>query len=383
MADNEDIRKCVANAEDEMNGALLYEALGKYESNEKLAEVYRRMAAAERRHAEQWLSRLREAGARVPEFRPAWRTRMLMWVARRFGVNTVLPLVMSLERKDTNKYSKDANAGRMAADEQSHSRLLQNITGSSSSAEGGMEGGTLARLEGRHRATGGNALRAAVLGANDGLLSNLSLIMGVAGAAQSNNVVLITGVAGLLAGASSMALGEWLSVQSSRELYEHQMKTEEAEIAASPAEEAEELSLIYQAKGLPEEEAKRLADQIMSNHETALNTLAREELGIDPEELGGSAWEAAATSFFLFAAGAIIPIIPFFLLRGGDGGSGGHAPVLAMVLSALGLFGIGAGTSLFTGRNPLFSGFRQALFGGAAAGVTYLIGHLIGVSLVG
>ncbi len=374
MADKTEIKKYTDNAVDELNGALLYEALGKYETNGKLAEVYRRMAAAERRHAEQWLTRLREAGARAPEFHPAWRTRVLIWLARRFGVNTVLPLVMSLERKDINKYNNDSNAGRMAADEQSHSRLLKNITGSASE---GMEGGVLARLEGRHRAAGGNALRAAVLGANDGLLSNLSLIMGVAGAEQSNNVVLITGLAGLLAGASSMALGEWLSVQSSRELYEHQMKTEKEEIAASPEEEAEELSLIYQAKGLPEEEAKRLADQIMSNQETALNTLAREELGIDPEELGGSAWEAAGTSFFLFALGAIVPIIPFFLLRGSS------SVIAALLLSALGLFGIGAGTSLFTGRNPLYSGFRQALFGAAAAGVTYLIGHLIGVSLVG
>ena len=174
-----------------------------------------------------------------------------------------------------------------------------------------------------------------------------------------------------------MALGEWLSVKSSRELYEFQMKTEKAEIAASPEEEAEELSLIYQAKGLNEEEAKRLSQQIMSDENTALETLAREELGIDPQELGGSAWEAAATSFFLFTVGAIVPILPFFLF------SGTGSILATLLFSGVGLFAIGAGTSLFTGRNPIFSGFRQAVFGAVAAGLTYIVGHLIGVSLLG
>jgi VIT1/CCC1 family predicted Fe2+/Mn2+ transporter len=363
-----------ANVLDEMNGATLYDALGKYEANQKLAEVFRRMAAAERRHAGQWLSRLEKAGVVLPTFHPSWRTRVLVWLIKHFGVSTVLPLVMSFERADANKYSADSTAASMAADEKSHSRLLGAITKASPA---GMEGGALARMEGRHRATGGNALRAAVLGANDGLLSNLSLVMGVAGAMQSNTAILIAGVAGLLAGASSMALGEWLSVQSSRELFEFQMKTEKEEIEASPGEETAELALIYQAKGLTEDEARRLAEQIMSDKTTALETLAREELGIDPQELGGSAWEAATTSFLLFAAGAVVPILPFLIL------GGSRSVPAALILSALGLFAIGAGTSLFTGRNPIFSGARQALFGAAAAGITYLVGHLIGASLLG
>jgi VIT1/CCC1 family predicted Fe2+/Mn2+ transporter len=240
-----------------------------------------------------------------------------------------------------------------------------------------LAGATLAQIEGRHRSAGGNALRAAVLGANDGLVSNLSLVMGVAGAELAGQTVLITGLAGLLAGAISMALGEWLSVQSSRELYEKQLRTEAEEIAVAPEEEREELALIYQARGLDEPTARQLADQIMQTQESALETLAREELGIDPDELGGSAWEAAITSFLLFAIGAIIPVIAFFFL------TGIAAIVVSIALSIVGLFVIGAAITLFTGRSVWFSGARQVFFGLAAAAVTFTIGRLIGVSLAG
>jgi vacuolar iron transporter family protein len=289
-------------------------------------------------------------------------------------VKAVLPTVMSMEATATGDYGKevDAKTRGMQADEQSHARLIKHI---SQSTQGGVEGGALAQIEGRHRATGGNALRAAVLGANDGLVSNLSLIMGVAGAALPGSTIMITGLAGLLAGASSMALGEWLSVQSSRELQEAQIAAEQAEIEASPKEEAEELALIYQAKGLDPEQARTLANQIMSDKDNALDTLVREELGIDPKELGGSAWEAAIFSFFLFAIGAIIPVIPFFFL------SGSEAIILSLVFSLAGLFAIGAGTSLFTGRGVLFSGTRMTVFGLGAAAITYAIGRLIGINL--
>jgi VIT1/CCC1 family predicted Fe2+/Mn2+ transporter len=262
----------------------------------------------------------------------------------------------------------------MANDESSHSRILGQIT---RSVKGGMEGGMLAQFEGRHRAAGGNALRAAVLGANDGLVSNLSLVMGVAGAELSSTAILITGFAGLLAGACSMALGEWLSVQSSRELYKHQISIEREEIRNAPEEETEELALIYQARGLSEEQAFPLARQIMSDQENALQTLAREELSVNPEELGGSAWEAAITSFLLFAVGAIIPVIPFIFL------SGTNAIVLSILFSMVGLFIIGAGITLFTGRSVLFSGTRQVTFGLAAAAITFIIGRLIGAKLSG
>ncbi len=360
--------------DDELNGAYLYDALAQVEKDERLAEVYLRMANVERRHADKWISHLPEAGVNIPKFFPNWRTRTLAWAARRFGVNAVLPTITSMEQKDSQKYAQMSDAADMSSDELSHSRLLTQVT---RSMPGGMEGGLLARLEGRHRATGGNALRAAVLGANDGLVSNLSLVMGVAGAEFQNSTILITGLAGLLAGAFSMALGEWLSVQSSRELYQHQITIEEAEIASAPEEEAEELALIYEARGMSKEEAQKLANKIFENPSQALETMAREELNIDPAELGGSAWEAAITSFFLFALGAIIPVISFTFL------SGMAAVIGSLLISAVGLFIIGAGITLFTGRNLLVSGSRQVLFGLLAAVITFGIGRLIGVNIGG
>ena len=261
----------------------------------------------------------------------------------------------------------------MPVQERSHERLLATIA---SNTHEGMAGGSLAQLEGRHR-TGGNALRAAVLGANDGLLSNFSLVMGVAGADSAHKSIIIAGLAGLLAGAGSMALGEWLSVQSSRELYQHQIEIEGLELSTHPQEEQEELALIYQAKGLPSDQAHQLAESIMANKESTLDTLAREELGIDPEELGGSAWEAAFTSFFLFAFGAAFPILPFILLQGST------AVIVSIVVSMIALFLIGAAITILTGRNAILAGARQVVFGLIAAGLTFGIGRLLGAAVGG
>lgn len=216
-----------------------------------------------------------------------------------------------------------------------------------------------------------------VLGANDGLVSVFSLVMGVAGAGVGNRTILLTGFAGLLAGALSMALGEWLSVQSSRELYQHQLDIEREELAEVPEEEMAELALIYQAKGMPADAARQMAERLLSDDATALDTLAREELSIDPAELGGSAWEAAITSFVLFAIGAIIPVFPYLFWTGAAG------IVASAIVSAIGLFIIGAAITLMTGRNTLFSGLRQVLFGLAAAAVTFGVGRLIGVNVAG
>jgi VIT1/CCC1 family predicted Fe2+/Mn2+ transporter len=201
--------------------------------------------------------------------------------------------------------------------------------------------------------------------------------MGVAGAATSGRTILLTGIAGLVSGACSMAMGEWLSVTSARELNERQIAVEADELNRMPEEEQEELALIYQAKGLDEAQARALAESLMANRDTALDTLAREELGIDPDELGGSPWAAGAASFGLFATGAIFPVAPFFWL---DGIS---ALVAALALSGAALVLIGAGTSLFTGRSFAVSALRQLLIGYAAAGVTYGVGALVGVSLGG
>ena len=357
--------------QDELDTAALYETLAALESDRRLADVYRRLAATERRHADNWIAKLRDLGVAAPLFRPSWRAVVLMWIARRFGAGTVLSVIANQEQADARKYAAvpDRAAG-MDTDEVSHARALRAIAG-----DAGAEGPFIARLEGRHRSTAGNALRAAVLGANDGLVSNLSLIMGVAGANLASREILITGTAGLLACACSMALGEWLSVQSSRELYEKQIEVEAQEIRTQPEEETEELALIYQAKGLSEEQARAVASRLMASEGSALDTLAREELGIDPKELGGSALQAAVTSFVLCAVGAIVPLLPFVVLTG-------HVAVAgSLVASGLGLFGIGAAITILTGRSVWLSGSRQVAIGLGAAAITFLIGRLIGVSL--
>jgi VIT1/CCC1 family predicted Fe2+/Mn2+ transporter len=260
----------------------------------------------------------------------------------------------------------------MPAEERSHGRVFRAIVEGSRT---GLSGGAVARLEGRHRATGGNALRAAVLGVNDGLVSNVSLIMGVAGASMSQSTILLTGLAGLLAGAISMALGEWLSVQSSRELYARQIEIEREELETAPAEEIEELTLIYRAKGIAADRARELATALVANPRIGLDTLAREELGIDPHSLGGSAWTAASTSFALFAIGAVIPLLPYMFVGGPS------AAALSGVLGAVGLFLSGVLGALFTGQPMLRNGLRHALFGLTAAGVTFAIGRLAGIGL--
>ena len=366
-----DVERYRDNLRGEVDGAALYQMLAEAEPNPELASVYRRLAAAEERHAELWRTRLREAGQDLPSFQPSLRVRLLGWLARRFGVDAVRPLVLSMEAADSHSYDRqpEAVAAGLPADERSHARVFRHL---SSTTRAGLPGEAVARLEGRHRATGGNALRAAVLGANDGLVSNLSLVMGVAGADLPRSTILLTGLAGLLAGAISMALGEWLSVQSSRELHQRQLDIEQAELEEFPDEEREELALIYEAKGLPPERARELAADLMANPATALDTLAREELGIDPEGLGGSAWIAAGTSFLLFALGAIVPVLPYLV-------TSGPAAVLASGLfSALALLVIGAGITLFTGRHPVWSGLRQVAFGLAAAAVTFGLGKLVG-----
>jgi VIT1/CCC1 family predicted Fe2+/Mn2+ transporter len=375
MASSSDIARYRANWQKEIDGAFQYRALAEKEPDQKLAEVYRRLAVTEEKHAAVWESKLKEAGQPLPSRKPSWRAQTMGQLTRWFGPKFVLASIVGNEAADSRAYDNqpEAETSAMAADEKSHARILAKVTGVAT----GNTGTAVAMVEGRHRSAGGNALRAAVLGANDGLVSILSLTMGVAGANMASQDVLIAGLAGLLAGAGSMAMGEWLSVQSSRELYEHQIAIEKEEIQSNPAEEEEELSLIYQSKGIDEARAREMAAQIMSNPEVTLDTLAREELGIDPGELGGSAWEAALTSFILFAFGAIFPIFPFFFWEGNS------SVYLSLAISSVGLFIIGAAITLMTGRGVLYSGFRQVLFGLAAAGLTYGVGKLIGVSVAG
>ena len=369
----DDIKRYKDNLKAEQEAILLYTRMADAEKNPDLKAVYLKLIETEKKHAEFWINKLREAGADIPEYHLGLRTRILGWLAARLGTAVILPAITAMENNAATGYDgqSDAESVNMPADEKSHARIFSYLARTTQ----GLSGSELARFEGRHRAAGGNALRAAVLGANDGLVSIFCLVMGVAGAGMPARNILLTGLAGLLAGALSMALGEWLSVQSSRELFQHQLEVEKLELSEIPEEEKEELALIYQAKGIDAETARTLADRLISDPSTALDTLAREELGIDPKELGGSAWEAAITSFILFTVGAIIPVIPYMFLSGMTG------IVISALSSTIGLFIIGAVITLMTGRQPIVSGLRQVLFGLTTAAITFSIGHFIGVFL--
>jgi Uncharacterized membrane protein len=366
----EDVARWQANLQGELDGIAVYRGMAAGSADSRLKGLYERLAATEERHAQVWRDHLNAADAPIPAS-PTWRARLMAALARRFGPGLVASTMAGQESAARGQYDDQPEAAGtgMAADERSHARVLRELTS-------GMEGSMLARFEGRHRAVGGNALRAAVLGANDGLVSNFSLVMGIAGASGSGSALVVAGFAGLLAGALSMALGEWLSVQSARELYANQIRVEAAEIEEIPQEEEEELRLIYEAKGIAPEVAREMAHRIVTgDRASAVDTLAREELGINPEELGGSAWVAAATSFVLFATGAIIPVIPFLFLHGFA------AIALSAGMAGLALFGVGAAITLVTGRGLLRSGVRQLAFGMAAAAITFGIGSLIGTAI--
>ncbi len=377
MPEPSDKTRYTANIQGEVDSAALYRALAEAEAKPHVSAIYRKLAAVEEEHAGFWARQLERLGLAAPALTPSLRSRILSFLARRFGPGMVLPTINTLEEIDSGQYDTQAEAvaGGLPQAERSHARIISALAGA---APGGLESGTLARLEGRHRGLGGNALRAAVLGANDGLVSNLSLVMGVAGAAMAPHLVLLTGLAGLAAGACSMAMGEWLSVTTARESFARQIAAEAEELAQVPEEEEAELALIYQAKGLPEAAAKTLAAQLIRHKDSALDTLSREELGIDPAALGGSAWAAAGTSFGLFTLGAIVPVLPYMF------GLGGYAAVFASLgVSGAALLAIGASTAVFTGGSFLALGLRQLAFGVGAAGLTFAIGKGIGAAVGG
>lgn len=364
-----DIRRYKSNYITEQDGVALYRALAKAEKEPHRAEIFEKLAAAEEHHAARWVKLLEDNGVTVPPYRPSARVRFLGWLSHRFGTQHVLPVISRFESNSQSVYAGQVEATGFPAAERSHSRTLQLMlrdkTGNAAS---------IAKAEGWHSHRYGGSLRAAVFGINDGLISNFGLVMGVAGANVEPRFILAAGVAGLLAGAFSMAAGEYVSVRSQRELYEQQVALEAQELEASPEEEMEELSLIYQAKGIPGGQATELARRILSNPDTAVATLAREELGLDPESLD-SPWAAAISSFVAFTIGAILPVIPYLILR-----SAAALPVSAVVCGVA-LFVIGSLISIFTGRNMLYSGVRMVTIGALAAGVTFLVGRLLGVSV--
>ncbi len=364
-----DLQRYATNFLREQDGIALYRALAKAETDPARAEIFEKLATAEERHAARWARLLKSNGAPIPEYTPGWRVLVLGWLSRRFGTQHVLPVVTGFESRDQDVYRGQAEAAGIQAESRGHMRTLRAMQ-----RRGQDRPESILDVEGWHSTDYGGGLRAAVFGANDGLVSNFSLVMGFAGANAEPRLVLLAGVAGLLAGALSMAAGEYISVRSQRELYEQQIALEREELEMSPDEEKEELALIYQAKGIPSGQAEQLAERIFSNPQTAIDTLAREELGLDPGALG-SPWVAAASSFVAFAAGAAIPVIPYFVFSG-------EAAVLASAaICGMALFVVGGLLSIFTGRSLFFSGFRMVAIGALAAAVTYLVGRLLGVSV--
>ncbi len=346
-------RRFRGNLRIERDNAVLYARLAELAVDARLGHAYRRIAAGEQANAQFWEARLNELGERVPPPRVGLRVRALAWLAQRFGTEFVMPTVVRLEHADHGATPVDRSGHR------------DHFVPPPQVAANGY----------RHRTRSGNTLRAAVLGANDGLVSNVSLVMGMAGAASGDRAVLLAGLAGLVAGACSMALGEWLSVNSSREFYQAQITERAERLAVSPEDGLAHIAGIYRDKGLEPDAAEHLAEHIVETPRAALDMLVREDLGVDPGELGGSAWSAAISSFCLFAFGALFPVAPYFFL-------GGHAALLGSVCStAAGLALIGIGTALFTGRGMLFSITRQFAITTAAAAITYMVGHLLGVVL--
>jgi VIT1/CCC1 family predicted Fe2+/Mn2+ transporter/rubrerythrin len=394
-----DVEQSLANLKLERDAIVLYDALAAMDKDPRRAAAFSRIASDERRHAEIWASKLRELGATVPDDTggPRARVRLILLVARILGTASVTDLVKALEGEDVELYEEHAASPEIAAmaiDEREHARIWESLK-SGGRAGGGRAAGSIeldrdgvaiarearsaaevGERERWHRSGRSGTLRAVIFGVSDGLVSNLSLVMGVAGAASGNpSFILLAGIAGLLAGAFSMAAGEYVSMQSQRELFEHQIELERAEMEAMPEEEEAELAASYRGKGFSPDEATRIAHRIFQDPDAALDMLVREELGLDPDELG-SAWGAAAGSFVAFAAGALVPVVPY-LVAGGT-----TAVVVSLGLSLVALFAVGAAVSLLTGRSFLFSGTRQLAIGLGAAIVTYVIGSLIGVGVV-
>ncbi len=361
------------NIQTEIDASFLYALLAQHESDENVANVFRQMSEIEQGHAIAFMKKNNLDLSKLPE--PSGRAKTLKFIGKVFGYDYVLGVLLDTEKSISSSVisARKRTKTQSSISDTAHVTILKNILNNNKN----VSGSNLARFEKRHRSVGGNALRAAVLGGNDGLVSNFSLVMGIAGATSGNQEVLLTGLAGLLAGALSMALGEWISVKSSQELSENQMQLEMEELETNPEGEEKELALIYISKGIQEAQAMQMAKEIIADKSLAHEILVKEELGINPEDLKGSAMEAAFTSFFLFAIGAIIPVIPFFFL------SGLNAIILSTVFSAAGLFLIGASITLFTGRSVWYSGMRQVIFGLIAAAITFGIGHFIGVSIAG
>ena len=329
---------------EEMRSAWLYHRLTEYSPPNEQALFFELAHAAEEQSV-LWAQQLQQHGEQPPaSFAPDMRSKIVIGLVRLLGARTLRPVLSAMKIRGMAIFNTQP----------SHHALPENPED----------------LAHHHQMDAVTNLRAAVFGVNDGLISNASLMLGMVGAtANQSHTIVLTGIAGLLAGAFSMASGEYVSVRSQREMYEYQIGLEREELMLYPEEESRELAMIYHAKGMPLEDARRFSSRLISDPEKALDTLAREELGINPQDLV-SPWGAAVASFFAFAGGACLPLLPFLYF------SGQKAVWATVMVTGVALFVIGAGLSLFTGRNAAMSGLRMLLIGMAAGGATYFIGRL-------
>ncbi|PKO92651.1 MAG: hypothetical protein CVU15_05935 [Betaproteobacteria bacterium HGW-Betaproteobacteria-1] len=336
---------------EEKHSAYLYQVIASKEPQANRQSLFSQLGDEAVKQAGLWEEEARKTGLQMPTYRPSVRVRIVALLIRFFGPCRIKSILAATKIRGLSVYSCKRSPG-------SHP-LPVNVEEVGASHQGVSNSG---------------GLRAAVFGVNDGLVSVACLVLGVAGAATDQQIILLTGVAGLMAGAFSMAAGEYVSMRSQREMFEHQIHLEREELAQYPEEEAHELMLIYMARGMQAEEAKALAARMIADPELGLDTLTREELGLNPEELG-SPWVAAISSFLSFMVGGLIPLLPYIF------GHGPNALLVTILLTGASLFSVGAVLSLFSGRSPWYGGMRMLLIGAAAGGLTYLIGALVGVSL--
>ncbi|GDX31899.1 hypothetical protein LBMAG15_08330 [Actinomycetes bacterium] len=373
-----DPKRFLAYLEAERKAALLYRALAETVTGAR-REALTELAGVEDDHAEHWIEKLKEYGVEVP---PAPTTldakdAGLIKRARAAGLDGVLAQLEQAEGDDAGMYDDEPEAlSTMPADEREHAERFRAMRGAAvSDSSPGMPD----FAETWHRGDRSGATRAAVFGISDGLVSNTALVMGFAGAAPNNSTILFAGLAGLLAGACSMGAGEYISVASQRDLFRREIAMEASELRDKPEEEQRELELIYRAKGLTKETAAATAAQLMADPAQALDTLAREELGLNPNELG-SPVKVALSSFIAFAIGACVVVIPYLFFTAP--GASTTAPLyLAIAMAMISLLVVGGVVGRLSGRGVVFSALRQFGWGAGAALITFLVGRIVGISI--
>jgi VIT1/CCC1 family predicted Fe2+/Mn2+ transporter/rubrerythrin len=364
----------------EQTGLRIYRELARHEKNPARQNVLLKLAESEQGHADRWANRLKELNSPLPTGRESIRQRLWRWVLVQSGTDNALKQIENAENKDEQQYGdllelalSPADGEAIQAvreDEQGHSRLMH---------KAGTTAETTATPQGRldmilHRESwhkrGGGWIGQAIYGANDGLGSVFGIVSGVAGATAGGPAVLVAGLAGMLASALSMGSGAYLASKAEREVNQAEINRERRELETHPDEEMEELSLFYQIKGVPEEEANTLAMRLMAQPEQALRTLTSEELGFTDQALSNP-WVEAVSATLSTALGAFIPIIPFFFTRGYP------AIIASFAISTLAHFLIGAAKTIVTGLSPWKSGLEMTLVGLGEALTTYLLGLLI------